>query len=114
MNNNNIDNNTPHYQDLATIARLATGYQQVYGRLISYPQTDVVYSVTTEDVCLALIQVQNGAVDIDELEMWASLLEMRGDIEHTQVEGLLYALANPEQMGEITHEKVAQLLTLLK
>ncbi|WP_105166827.1 hypothetical protein [Pseudoalteromonas sp. T1lg23B] len=114
MNNNTIDNNTAHYRDLATIARLAEDYQQAYGRLIHYPQQQVVYHVTIEDVCLALAQVQNGEVDIDELEMWANLLEMRGDIDHSQVEGLLYALANPEQMGTVNHEKVTQLINLYK
>ncbi|MEL7479688.1 MAG: hypothetical protein AAGJ17_12545, partial [Pseudomonadota bacterium] len=40
--------------------------------------------------------------DIDELEMWAQLLDMREDIDTQQVEGVLYALSNPEQMGEVT------------
>ncbi|OHU86278.1 hypothetical protein BET10_15945 [Pseudoalteromonas amylolytica] len=114
MNNNDMDHNTPHYRDLATIARLAEGYQQVYGRLIHYSQQQVVYRVTTEDACFALAQVQNGEVEIEALEMWANLLEIRGDIDHSQVEGLLYALANPEQMGTMSHEKVTQLLNLYK
>ncbi|CAH9054437.1 hypothetical protein PSECIP111854_01374 [Pseudoalteromonas sp. CIP111854] len=114
MMNNNENNNTGHYQDLKTIVRLASGYQQLYRELTRYPQTTVIYTLSSTDVIAALEQVQLGRVDIEELELWASLLEMRGDIDHSCVEGVLYALANPEQMGEISHEKVSQLLTLLK
>ena len=113
MNNNSTDVNTVHYQDLAVLARLEANYQQVYARLSAYPQANVIYTLSNDDICAALTQVMQGMVDIDELEMWASLLEIRGDIDHSQVEGGLYALANPDQMGELTLEKVGQMLTLL-
>ncbi|NOU52686.1 hypothetical protein HG263_19455 [Pseudoalteromonas sp. JBTF-M23] len=109
-----MDNTTAHYQDLATLVRFASGYQNVYARLINYPQDQVCYIVSNLDICAALEQVLQGHVDMDDVEMWASLLEMRGDIDHSQVEGVLYALSNPEQMGELTFDKISQIMILLK
>nr|WP_152087140.1 hypothetical protein [Pseudoalteromonas sp. A25] len=114
MMNNDIDNTTAHYQDLATLVRFAPGYQNVYTRLMNYPQDQSCYVVSNVDICAALRQVLQGQVDIDEIELWANLLEMRGDIDHSHVEGVLYALSNPEQMGELTLEKISQLMALLQ
>ena len=52
-------------------------------------------------------------INCDDLELWANLLEIRGDIDHTQVEGALYALANPDQMGALTMDKVSKLIALI-
>ncbi|MBD1582093.1 hypothetical protein [Pseudoalteromonas sp. S16_S37] len=109
-----MDNTTAHYQDLAALVRFAPGYQNVYARLMHYPQNKVCYVVSNVDICAALEQVLHGQVDMDDIEMWASLLEMRGDIDHSQVEGVLYALSNPEQMGELTLYKISQIMALLK
>lgn len=59
-----------------------------------------------------LKQVLNNQLDLDELEMWANMLDARDEFDIEEVEGAIYALANAEQMGELTLEKVAQLVTL--
>ena len=52
-------------------------------------------------------------ITTDELEEWANFIECRHDISFSNVEGYIYALANPEQMGEISNDKIHQMLTLL-
>lgn len=67
---------------------------------------------------LALIQVltkyTSGVISADDLEEWAGFIELSDDIDHTAFEDYLYALSNPELMGEITTEKARQMIELLK
>lgn len=49
----------------------------------------------------------------DELEEWANFIECRDDINYEKVEGYIYALANPEVMGEISRESINKMLQLL-
>jgi hypothetical protein len=81
--------------------------------LLQFEQNQIVYSVTKADLISVLQRVLSSDIDCDDLELWANVLEVRDDIDHTQVEGALFALANPEQMGALTPEKVNVLLTLM-
>jgi len=54
-----------------------------------------------------------GEIALDDLELWANVIESRTDIDHSAVEGAIYALSNSEQMGELDNSKVAKLIELL-
>lgn len=53
-------------------------------------------------------------IALDDLELWANVIEARDDIDCAECEGVIYALSNSEQMGELNNEKLAKLATLLQ
>ncbi len=71
-----------------------------------------VYIVTQDVFCQVLQRVIDGEIDIDELELWASVLESRQDIDESAVEGAVFALSNNEQMGELSKSTLKKLLEL--
>jgi hypothetical protein len=54
-----------------------------------------------------------GLISADDLEEWANFIECRDDINFSRNEGYIYALANPELMGEINTENIIQMLKIL-
>ncbi|SIS60877.1 hypothetical protein SAMN05421760_102437 [Neptunomonas antarctica] len=54
-----------------------------------------------------------GFISADELEEWANFIECRDDINFARNEGYIYALSNPELMGEINTEKIIKMLEVL-
>lgn len=54
-----------------------------------------------------------GVLDEDDLETWALVLELRPEFDIQAVEGFVFALAHPEQMGGIVPERIQQMLALL-
>ena len=56
----------------------------------------------------------SGEIDLDDLELWANVIESREDVDCAQHEGVIYALSNSEQMGELDHQKLEKILALLK
>ena len=109
-----MNNNMTHLEAVKAIVHFSEKRSEAFSVLLSVSQSEVVYFVSNQDVLAVLDKVLSKQLDIDELEMWAQLLDMREDIDTQQVEGVLYALSNPEQMGEITMEKIQQLSMLLK
>jgi hypothetical protein len=72
------------------------------------------YTLTKPVLINVLTRCLNKEIDIDDLELWANVIESRDDINCAEHEGVIYALSNSEQMGELTHQKLAQLLKLLQ
>ena len=70
------------------------------------------YQLTTPILIDVLKRCVNNEIDLDDLALWANVIESRTDIDSTEHEGIIYALSNSEQMGELTHQKLTQLLTL--
>ena len=56
----------------------------------------------------------NGSISGGDLEEWANFVECRDDINYLAVEDYIYALANPEIMGDISQAKINQMLVVLK
>ncbi len=73
-----------------------------------------IYTLTKATFCNVLERVISNEIDIDELELWASVLESRQDIDESAVEGAIFALSNAEQMGELNKETLITLLALIK
>ncbi|MBQ4832695.1 hypothetical protein J8L70_05520 [Pseudoalteromonas sp. MMG010] len=78
----------------------------------SYGQ-DINYSVTTQEVIKVLERVVNNEIPLDDLLLWANVIESRDDIACGESEGVIYALSNDDQMGELTIAKLVQILHLL-
>ncbi|KAF7769293.1 hypothetical protein PUND_a0393 [Pseudoalteromonas undina] len=72
------------------------------------------YTLTKPVLINVLMRCFNKEIDIDDLQLWANVIESRDDINCAEHEGVIYALSNSEQMGELTHQKLAQLLKLLQ
>ena len=72
------------------------------------------YILTLEAVLDVLTRCLAGEIDLDDLELWANVIESRTDIDHCAVEGVIYALSNSEQMGEIDNSKIERLVELLR
>ncbi|WP_166419685.1 hypothetical protein [Pseudoalteromonas sp. Z1A8] len=72
------------------------------------------YTLSTEVLVDVLKRCLSNEIDLDDLELWANVIESRGDIDCTEHEGVIYALSNSEQMGELNHQKLAQIVALVK
>ena len=72
------------------------------------------YTLTKPVLIDVLTRCLHKKIDIDDLELWANVIESRDDINCAEHEGVIYALSNSEQMGELSHKKLEQLLALLK
>lgn len=73
-----------------------------------------IYTLGLATVIDVLTRCQADEIDLDDLEMWANVIESRSDIDYSAVEGVIYALSNSEQMGELDKSKVARLIELFK
>lgn len=77
--------------------------------------SDVEHFVLDHKVLLdVLARYISGSISGDDLEEWANFVECRDDINYLAVEDYLYALANPEIMGNISQAKIKQMLVVLK
>lgn len=50
----------------------------------------------------------------DDLEFWANFIEIRDDINFSEIEGEIYALSNPDLMGQLSINKITKLISILK
>lgn len=55
----------------------------------------------------------SGFITADDLEEWANFIECRDDVNYSKIEDYIYAIANPEIMGEINVSKITQMLKVL-
>ena len=71
--------------------------------------------LTEEDLLSVLNRFVDHAVDADQLEGWANLVESREDIRVSTplAKTVLHDLANPDIQGELTLARVATLISRL-
>jgi len=72
-----------------------------------------VISVDSHALMIVLIKYMSGDIDADDLELWANFIECRDELEYSDIEGYIYALADPEQMGGISLDNIEKMLTVL-
>lgn len=72
-----------------------------------------VISVDSHALILVLTKYMSGDIDADDLELWANFIECRDELEYSDIEGYIYALADPEQMGGISLDNIKKMLTVL-
>ncbi|TMO78541.1 hypothetical protein [Pseudoalteromonas aurantia] len=102
-----------HIEAIKAVVFFGEQRNDAFSALLQFEQSQIIYTVTNADLTSVLQRVLSLEINCDDLELWANLLEIRGDIDHTQVEGALYALANPDQMGALTMDKVSKLIALI-
>lgn len=52
-------------------------------------------------------------INADDLALWANFIECRDELDYSAIEGYIYALAEPEQMGGISQDTITQMLEIL-
>ncbi|WP_239997990.1 hypothetical protein [Photobacterium phosphoreum] len=72
---------------------------------------EVPFEVSRQHLIMVLEQYLADEIDADDLEQWANLINFRTDIDGSDIEGYLYALANPEMMGN--NDNKANILRML-
>jgi hypothetical protein len=72
------------------------------------------YALKTAVLVSVIKRCLSGEIDLDDLELWANVIESREDVDCAEHEGVIYALSNSEQMGELDHQKLEKILALLK
>jgi hypothetical protein len=72
-----------------------------------------VISVDSHALILVLTKYMSGDIDADDLELWANFIECRDELDYSDIEGYIYALADPEQMGGISLANIGKMLTVL-
>ncbi|GIC78747.1 hypothetical protein [Moritella sp. F3] len=72
-----------------------------------------VISVDSHALMIVLTKYMSGDIDADDLELWANFIECRDELECSDIEGYIYALADPEQMGGISLDNIEKMLTVL-
>jgi len=54
-----------------------------------------------------------GDIRADDLELWANFIECRDELDYSAIEGYIYALADPEQMGDITLAHIERMIMVI-
>jgi hypothetical protein len=89
-----------------------------YAVLVSFPFDCEVelLEVKKLDLAFVLNKLLTNEITTDDLEMWANFIECREDLNYEEIEDYIYALANPELVGEldlIKIKKMVQFITIL-
>lgn len=72
-----------------------------------------VLSVDSQALILVLTKYMSGEINADDLELWANFIECRDELDYTAIDGYIYALADPEMMGDISPTTIEKMLTVL-
>lgn len=72
-----------------------------------------IYTLSKSVLMDVLTRCIEHEIEIDDLELWANVIDSRDDIDCAEFEGVIYALSNSEQMGELNKFKLIQLHQLL-
>ncbi|TRX57521.1 hypothetical protein FNN08_05840 [Thalassomonas sp. M1454] len=89
--------------------------EHAFSQLVKFSYGNDVSSLEVSNLILSevLTKYLSDVISADDLEEWANFIECRDDLEFTAIEGFVYALANPEQMGEISKANIDKMLKML-
>jgi len=102
-------------QALKQILEFGVEREQAFSALVTFawdPDFCAV-KVSTDNLALVLTKYIDGEITAEQLEQWANIIECRDEFDYSAIEGYIYALAEPEQMGEISQDKIAKMLAVL-
>ena len=101
---------------LLAIVKFDHNKDEAFSQLAKYPREcpQPLVEITPEILINNLKLYVKNTITTDDLEFWAGLIDIREDIAIKQVEGEVYALANPDLIGEISVEKITKLINLLE
>ena len=71
--------------------------------IVSTPAYDQapLYTLKTDVLVDVIERCLSGEIDLDDLELWANVIESREDVDCAQHEGVIYALSNSEQRASL-------------
>ncbi|OBP15790.1 hypothetical protein A5320_07405 [Rheinheimera sp. SA_1] len=100
---------------LRQIVRFGENRDLAYVALASFPfDSDVeLLEVSKLDLTLVLNKFLVNEISADDLEMWANFIECRDDLNYEEIEDYIYALANPELVGELDLIKIKKMVQLV-
>lgn len=82
--------------------------------IVSAAAKQPLFTLSTSIMLNVFERCLHNEIALDDLELWANVIEARDDIDCAECEGVIYALSNSEQMGELNYDKLAKLATLLQ
>ena len=88
---------------------------EAFLELVNYPfdsELELI-KINNEILITVLKKYISNLISSNELEEWANFIECRDDINYEEVEGYIYALANPELMGEVSTKSISKMLQIL-
>ena len=73
-------------------------------------------TISIEDFTYVLKRSLNDEVDFETLTSWANAIECRDDLEfkNEEVQEVVFELANPEINGDITKERLQEIITVIQ
>ncbi|MGE6451160.1 hypothetical protein ACQKC5_02015 [Shewanella baltica] len=100
---------------LEQIVRFGDKREFAYSALASFPFDSEVelVKVTKQDLAKALNKFLSNEITADDLELWANFIEFRDDLNYSEIEDYIYALANPILVGELDIIKINKMAKLL-
>jgi len=101
---------------LLAIVQFSDNKDEAFSQLAKYPRECKTKLINITPIMLISnlkLYTQN-IITSDDLEFWANFVEIREDINFDDIEGEIYALSNPDLMGEITINKISKLISILE
>lgn len=98
---------------------LLEGSVEVLQKELSQYSWDIekpILKINVEDFSDVLKRSINNEIDFETLTNWANALECRDDLdfENEEIQEIIFELANPEINGEITKERLIEIITGLE
>lgn len=101
---------------LLAIIKFDDNKDNAFSQLATYPRESDTTLVNITPLMLInnLNMYLQNLITSDDLEFWANFIEIREDINSSEIEGEIYALSNPDLMGEISINTMTKLISILK
>jgi hypothetical protein len=101
---------------LKQIVTLGTHKETAYSELAKFRyDSEIEYFVVSKFILGNVLSMYLAdKITANDLEEWANFVECRDDLDYEIIEGYIYALANPDLIGDINKEKIKKMLHLLK
>ncbi|WP_125721115.1 hypothetical protein [Pseudoalteromonas rubra] len=97
---------------LKEIVTFGTEKEKAHSEIIKfgYDSEEELFEVTKPILASVLNMYLTSRITEYELERWANFIECRDDLNYDLVREHIYSLANPYLVGEISREKVTEIL----
>lgn len=107
--------NMGRLEALRQIVTFGPQRELAYSVLAGYPFDSEVelVEITKPELADVLHKYLLKEITAEDLEEWANFIECRDDLDYKKVEDYIYALANPDLVGEIDSIKINKMVQLL-
>lgn len=100
---------------LKQIISFGPDLDEAYSVVLSHPlsRDNEVVVASRQSLAVVLRKYLADEIAVDDLEEWTMFVDCRDDVDCSPIEDYVYALTNPELMGDISKEKAAAMVELL-